>query len=137
MSEVLVLFLASFLSGVIGAMGLGGGGVLILYLTIFLKMEQLAAQGTNLIFFIPIALLAVVIYAAKRQIEYKKILPFILGGLPTTLFAGFIANKMDTTLLSKIFGGFVLLFGLWQLFKRDDKTKKSEKQAKEQTLKSN
>ena len=45
--------LAGTLSGVIGAMGLGGGGVLIIYLTLFLGMEQGIAQGVNLIFFIP------------------------------------------------------------------------------------
>ena len=35
MNNNLMVALAGFLSGVLGAMGLGGGGVLIIYLTVF------------------------------------------------------------------------------------------------------
>ena len=50
--------LAGLFSGIIGAMGLGGGAVLIIYLSVFTDMPQLEAQGINLIFFIPIAIAA-------------------------------------------------------------------------------
>ena len=53
--------LAGLMSGIIGGMGLGGGAVLIIYLTIFQGVEQLQAQGINLLFFIPIASLAPII----------------------------------------------------------------------------
>ena len=43
--------LAGLFSGIIGAMGLGGGAVLIIYLSVFTDMPQLEAQGINLIFF--------------------------------------------------------------------------------------
>ena len=54
---------AGLFSGIIGGMGLGGGAVLIIYLTVFSDVDQLKAQGINLLFFIPIALLAVSVYA--------------------------------------------------------------------------
>lgn len=57
--------LAGLLSGIIGSMGLGGGAVLIIYLSLFTETEQLRSQGINLLFFIPIALIAVIIYAEK------------------------------------------------------------------------
>lgn len=119
LKEILMIFIASFLSGAIGSMGLGGGSVLILYLTLFTGVKQLAAQGINLIFFVPIALLSVIIYALQRKIEYKVILPFILGGVPATLLAGYLVNFIKTDLLSKIFGGLVLVFGVWQIFKKE------------------
>ena len=59
--------LAGLLSGIIGGMGLGGGVVLIIYLTVFLDTPQLKAQGINLLFFIPIAITAVIIYAIKHN----------------------------------------------------------------------
>ncbi len=45
--------LAVILSAAVSAMGLGGGGVLILYLTLVRDVPQLEAQGINLLFFTP------------------------------------------------------------------------------------
>ena len=53
--------LAGLFSGMLGSMGLGGGAVLIVYLSLFTEMGQLKSQGINLLFFVPIALIAVII----------------------------------------------------------------------------
>ena len=66
-----VALLAGLLSGIIGAMGMGGGAVLIIYLTLFASVEQLTAQGINLIFFIPIGITAILIYAKKGKIKWN------------------------------------------------------------------
>ena len=73
--------IAGFFSGLIGSMGLGGGAVLLIYLTVFQHTPQFKAQGMNLIFFIPIAVLAVIIYAFKKEIKWKEILPLIFHSL--------------------------------------------------------
>lgn len=73
--------LAGFVSGTLGALGLGGGSVLILYLTLFAGMEQAQAQGINLVFFVPCALLAVVLYTRKGLIARSLWLPAALFGL--------------------------------------------------------
>ena len=70
----IVALLAGLFSGIIGGMGLGGGAVLIIYLTLFTETEQLTAQGINLLFFIPTALLAVIIYAVKKKIKSAVII---------------------------------------------------------------
>ena len=61
--------LAGLFSGVIGAMGLGGGAVLIIYLALFTDTAQLKAQGINLLFFIPIAAAAVIVYSIKKCVK--------------------------------------------------------------------
>ena len=66
--------LAGLFSGILGSMGLGGGGVLIIYLSLFTETEQLKAQGINLLFFIPIAAASVIIYSLKGLIKWKIIL---------------------------------------------------------------
>ena len=53
--------LAAFFSGLAGSLGLGGGGVLVLYLALALGMSQLKAQGINLLFFIPCAVLSSIV----------------------------------------------------------------------------
>ena len=131
LSEFFIIFLVSFLSGVVSSMGFGGGGVLLLYLTIFAGVPQLTAQGINLIFFVPTALAAVIIYSIKKQIDYKRVLPFVLGGVPTTLLTGYLIKFINTDILGKLFGAFVLTFGLWQLFRKEKGRKSTEsKQSK-------
>ena len=69
--------LAGLFSGILGGMGLGGGGILIIYLSLFTDIKQLTAQGINLLFFIPIGLIALTIYAFKKQIKWKACSYFI------------------------------------------------------------
>ena len=79
--------LAAFFSGLAGSLGLGGGGVLVLYLVLALGMPQLKAQGINLLFFIPCAALSSIVYSFKRLIDWKTVLLFAAGGLPGVLLA--------------------------------------------------
>lgn len=113
---------AGLLSGIIGAMGMGGGAVLIIYLTVFADTPQLKAQGINLIFFIPIAVTAVIVYAIKKQIKWKTVLPVCLGGLLGASAGIFIGSAVGGTLLGKAFGGCLIVLGLFEIFKRKKST---------------
>ncbi len=108
--------LAGLFSGLIGGMGLGGGAVLIIYLTVFLDTPQLKAQGINLIFFIPIALTAVIIYAIKKQIKWKTVLPFAAGGILGALIGIFVANLLGGEWVARLFGGFIAILGIKEIF---------------------
>ncbi len=111
--------LAGLFSGVIGGMGFGGGAILIIYLTVFKNTEQLRAQGINLIFFIPIAVVAVVIYSIKKQIKWRTTLPFAVGGILGAVCGFFLSNILGGNLLSKLFGVFLILLGLKELFEKN------------------
>lgn len=110
--STVISIIAGFLSGLIGAMGFGGGGVLIIYLVVFMNIPQLQAQGINLVFFIPCAILATVIYTVKKQIDYKAIFPVILGGVCGAIPASFILRNIPTGYLSKIFAVFLIIMGI-------------------------
>ncbi len=110
--------IAGFLSGVIGAMGLGGGGVLLIYLSAILGMDQLKAQGINLLFFIPIGTVSVIIYAIKKEIKWKKVLIFSLFGLIGALGGFFLSKFLGANLMGKIFGGLLVILGLKGIFKK-------------------
>ena len=111
-----IVILAGFFSGVLGAMGLGGGGVLIIYLTLFENMEQSLAQGINLIFFIPGALIALFYYIKKRMIEFKTILPAAATGLIGAVVGSYLSNLVNGFMLSKMFGAMLLIMGIKQIF---------------------
>ena len=53
MRGALSSLLPALAAGALGAMGLGGGGVLLLWLSL-LGMDQLTAQGVNLFFILPV-----------------------------------------------------------------------------------
>lgn len=108
--------IAGLLSGAIGAMGMGGGGVLLIYLTAIAGVEQLQAQGINLLFFLPCGLLAVGVYALKKQIKWKTVFKMWIGGAVGAGLGYFCAKIIDTAWLSKIFAFFLIIYGLFQLF---------------------
>ena len=108
--------LAGLLSGIIGAMGLGGGAVLIIYLSVFTQTEQLASQGINLMFFIPIGLLAVIIYAFKKQIKWKTTLLLAAWGLLGAVIGLMLTDLLGGELTAKLFGGLLILIGIKEIF---------------------
>ena len=110
--------LAGLLSGIIGGMGLGGGAVLIIYLTVFRDVEQLKAQGINLLFFIPIALVAVIIYAFKKQIKWRITLPVAAGGIIGAAGGFFLTDIIGGGLTAKLFGGFLIILGIKEIFSK-------------------
>ena len=110
--STIIPIVAGFLSGIIGSMGFGGGGVLIIYLVIFANTPQIQAQGINLIFFVPCAILATIIYTIKKQIEYKKIFPVIIGGVFGAITSSFLLKNINTDYLSKVFAIFLIMMGI-------------------------
>ena len=91
-------------------------GILILYMTIFAGYTQLDAQGINLIFFIPIALLSLIIHTKSKLVKWKNIIPSVICGIITAVIGCIIAKNIGNEYLTKIFAVFVLLTGIKELF---------------------
>lgn len=106
----------AFLTGVFASMGLGGGMVLIVYLTVFAGFSQIAAQGINLVFFIPIAIISLVLHTKNKLVEWKKAVPAVLWGTAAVVISAWLATQVGQSLLSKAFGIFLILMGLKELF---------------------
>lgn len=113
----------AFLTGVFASMGLGGGMVLIVYLTVFAGFSQLTAQGINLVFFIPIAIISLVLHTKNKLVEWKKAVPAVLWGTAAVIISAWLANRIEQSLLSKAFGIFLILMGLKELFFKSEKHK--------------
>lgn len=107
--------IASFFSGVLGSMGFGGGGILILYLTFALGLKQITAQGINLIFFIPCAIMGIILHAKHGLIEIKRVLPYLISAIPGVILGLYLTNIIDNTWLAKIFGGVLIALGVREL----------------------
>lgn len=113
--------IAGLFSAVAGALGLGGGGVLVLYLTLGMHVPQLRAQGINLLFFLPCALVSILMNWKKKLIHWKSVIPMALGGLAGVGLGTWLAGMIKGEWLGKLFGGFLLIVGLIELFGKPKK----------------
>jgi uncharacterized membrane protein YfcA len=122
-------YAAALVTGVLASLGVGGGMVLIIFLTVVAGVDQLTAQGINLIYFIPIALLSVIIHTKNKMIEWRKIIPAILTGLVGAVVGALVAKAIDKDILHTIFAIFVLLIGIKELFYKEPKEEKTAQTA--------
>lgn len=113
--------LAGLFSGIIASMGMGGGAVLLIYLNLFTDTPVLAAQGINLIFFIPTAVFSLFIYIKNGAIKWKTVLPIAALGLLGAGLGLFLTTLINASLLTKFFGGFLIIIALKEFFSKDKK----------------
>ena len=113
-----------FASGILASMGMGGGFVLVVYLAIFTNLVQKGAQGINLLFFIPITVLAVYMHIKNKLIDIKTAVICSVIGIPAVVAGFYLAQSIDNSWLRKGFAVFIIIAGLKDLFsKSTDKNK--------------
>ena len=109
--------------GFLAGLGVGGGSLLMLWLTFVVGMEYGQARIINLLFFLPSALIATLFHRKQGSVDIKKTLPAVVAGCIFAALFSYVGNKIDTTLLKKCFGGLLLVTGLRELFYRPRKAK--------------
>ena len=116
MVDFFLAVLAGLICGVLSGFGIGGGSLLMVWLTVLLSMDQRTAQGINLLYFLPTAVCALLFHIKNRLIRWDIVLPAALAGAAAAALTAWLGTKLDTSLLRRLFGGFLLLVGLRELF---------------------
>jgi len=111
-TDYLLPFLCGLGAGIISVWGVGGGTLLLLVMTLFLGVEQRAAQGINLLFFLPTALSALICHARQGYLDKPTLKAAIPFAVLAALLGAWIATAVDVELLRKPFGVYLLLSGL-------------------------
>lgn len=117
MSGWLIPLLAGAATGILSGFGIGGGSLLLIYMTSFADVPQNLAQGINLLYFLPTAGAALPAHFKNGYVEKAALAPAILAGLAGTALAAWAATSIDTDLLRRCFGTFLLVIGLRELFR--------------------
>lgn len=117
--KLIVGTVLGFLSG----LGIGGGSLLILWLTMVLDMDPATARSINLLFFIPSALVACALRIRQGTLQVKPLLPAIFAGCAAAALFSWISTVLDVGLLKKIFGLVLIAAGLRELFYRPRKAR--------------
>lgn len=107
------------LSGIAASMGFGGGFVLIIYLTVFEGVNQITAQGVNLLFFLPVALVSLIIHWKNGFIKWKMLLRLVPGGLLGIALGAFAAAHINVDFLQRLFAGLLIFVGFKELFHKN------------------
>ena len=63
--------LTGVISGIVSGTGMGGGTILIFLLTTFAGLEQHIAQATNLVFFIPTSIAAILTNLKQKNVDLE------------------------------------------------------------------
>ncbi len=105
-----------FATGILASMGLGGGFILVVWLTLFAGVGQKSAQGINVLFFLPIAFIALILHLKNHLVNKQLVKKMLLGGIIGAVIGTFGSNVIANDLLRKLFALFLIAFGLRELF---------------------
>ena len=102
---------SSFFIAVLSGLGVGSGGLFVIWLTLAVGTPQLAAQGLNLLFFLFSAGASLVIHVSRRKILWGTVGILIVLGIVGSLLGNFIAGFVSASLSKKLFGAMLILSG--------------------------
>lgn len=118
-----ITLIVSTTLGFLSGLGIGGGSLLIIWLTIALKIEPLTARSINLLFFIPSALVSCALRLKRGNLKIKPLLPAMAAGCTAAAVFSWIATMINTALLEKLFGILLLAAGTKEIFYREQKAR--------------
>ena len=110
--------IVSLAIGVLAGLGVGSGGLLIVYLTLADGMSQLGAQGMNLAVFVFALGAAVIVHLHRRRLSIGVLACVVVFGAAGALAGGALAQVSNTAVLRVALGVLLLAMGAVALFKK-------------------
>ena len=104
------------ISGAFSGIGMGGGTILILMLSNFMGINQHIAQATNLIFFVPTAITAIITIIKDKLINFKLGITVAISGIIGAIIGSQISIRMEIKYLKKSFGIFLFLITIYEIY---------------------
>ncbi len=112
---------AALLVAVLSGLGVGSGGLFVIWLSL-MGVSATQARGMNLLFFVFSASAALLFHLKnKRNIDLGLVLYLSAFALLGTVAGGYMGRLIDGDLLRRIFGGLLVLSGCYTLFKSEAK----------------
>ena len=112
-------FFVGFLTAVLSGLGIGGGGLLVIWLVLVRSGDQLASQGINLIFFLFSSTAAMVVHLIKRHINWGLVGYMVLLGSAGALIGSVMAKNIAPEIIRIAFGVLLIGSGTITLFKKN------------------
>lgn len=100
--------LISAILGILSGLGVGGGTLLMLWLTVIQKVDFQAAKLTNLLFFLASAGVSTIRNIKSSRISLAETLPAAIAGCIVSFFVSLLTNNNPSDWLYKLFGVLLL-----------------------------
>ena len=126
----MVELLIGLVSGIVSGTGMGGGKILIFLLSFVLGIEQHVAQATNLVFFVPTAIVAIIVNLKNKNIDVKLAILISVFGILGAIIGANISIHMNVDILRKCFGIFLAvitvneIYSIFKIYKEQYKNNK-------------
>jgi uncharacterized membrane protein YfcA len=114
-----VAVIAGILLGFLSGLGIGGGSLLVLWLTLVLDTPQDVARTVNLLFFLPSAVIASLFRWRQGSLPLKKIWPAIIAGCLSAALFSYLGGLWNVSIMKKLFGGLLLITGIRELLYKE------------------
>ena len=101
--------------GFLSGLGVGGGSLLVLWLTVVMDIPPETARSINLLFFLPAALIALYFRKKQGSFQWRPLLPAIAAGCIAAAAGSFLSAMLDTGLLKRGFGILLIITGIREL----------------------
>ena len=111
--------LAGTVCGVLSGFGLGGGSLLLIYMSHMASLDQTQAQGINLIYFIPTAAASLIFHLKNKLVSGAVFLLAAVPGIVMSVMSALAATFVSPQILRKFFGIFLLATGVKMFIKKD------------------
>lgn len=95
---------------------MGGGTILILILSVFLNIDQHVAQATNIVFFIPTSIAAIIVNIKQKIIDYKLGFVVIISGIIGACIGAKLSMITEQKNLKRYFGIFLALIAVYEIY---------------------
>lgn len=112
----MIEILIGIISGIVTGIGMGGGTILILLLSIIWNYNQHVAQATNLIFFIPTSLMSIIVNLKQKNINIKLAIILSISGVVGAIIGAAISNNIDVNYLRKFFAVFLIIIAFHEIY---------------------
>ena len=96
MMQWVIPVLVGFGTGILSAWGVGGGTLLLLIMTLFLGVDQVTAQGINLLYFLPTAGAGLLFHRKNNLLDKQVIRHAVPAGVLSAAAAAWLATAVDT-----------------------------------------
>lgn len=116
-----VAVLVGSMLGFLAGLGIGGGSLLMLWLTLTVGFSPVDARCINLMFFLPCALCSSFFRLKQGTLPIKKILLPTALGCAMAAGCSYLSNHLDVEILKKIFGVLLLFTGIREIFYKSKK----------------
>ncbi len=125
----MIVILFGLIAGIITGLGMGGGTILILLLSVFLGQDQHVAQATNLIFFIPTSIAAIYTNLKYKNVNLKLALTVSSFGVLGAIIGATISSAINSAILKKFFAVFILIIAIYEIYRLFMEYKKKKNKA--------